>query len=242
MKPVLGVELGRQVEGDPTGRALTRAEVGRLLALLPESGPYRWFVVAMLFTGMRIGEVAALTVADCDLEEFEIRVSKSASPGRRGEIVIGTTKNGKTRLVQISDQLLEVIELARIGKGPDDRLFSGPQGGTLTSKNLSRALKWPSIRNQIKRFPAGEAPLRWHDLRHTNLTHLAIGGVVLPDLMAIAGHSTMAVTQKYLNTGAEAARRVRAIQSQLYADFEVIPRPMSKGGEAAEIPAMAGKL
>ena len=240
VNPCRGVELGRQEEGDPTGRALSRAEVGRLLAVLPESGPYRRFVVTLLFTGMRIGEVAAVTVADCDLDAGLIRVSKTASPGRRGEIVVGPTKNGKTRLVPIAAQLRPVIEDACEGKSPDDRAFPGPNGGFLSSKNLSRAIKWPVIRGAVKRFPAGEAPLHWHDLRHTALTNLALGGLVMPDLMAVAGHSTLQVTQRYLNTKADAAQRAASIQSDFYADFEVTPRSSSEGGGAAKSPALQG--
>jgi integrase len=240
VNPCRGVELGRQEEGDPTGRALSRAEVGRLLAVLPESGPYRRFVVAMLFTGMRIGEVAALAVADCDLEAGLIRVSKTASPGRRGELVVGPTKNGKTRLVPIANQLRPVVEEACAGKTLEDRAFPGPQGGYINSKNLSRALKWPQIRVTVKNFPPSEAPLHWHDLRHTALTNLALGGLVMPDLMAVAGHSTLQVTQRYLNTKADAAKRAASIQSDFYADFEVTPRRTSEGGEAASSPALQG--
>ncbi len=240
VNPCLGVELGRQEEGDPTGRALSRAEVGRLLAVLPASGVYRRFVVTLLFTGVRIGELAAITVADCGLETGLIRVSKTASPGRRGEIVVGPTKNGKTRLVPIAAQLRPVIEDACEGKAPDDRAFPGPKGGYLSSKNLSRAIKWPAIRETVKRFPPTEAALHWHDLRHTALTNLALGGLVMPDLMAVAGHSTLQVTQRYLNTKADAAQRAASIQSDFYADFEVTPRSIFGGGEAAKSPALQG--
>lgn len=233
VNPCRGVELGRQEEGDPTGRALSRAEVGRLLAVLP-SGPYRRFIVTLLFTGMRIGEVSAVTAGDCDLESGLIRVSKTASPGRRGEIVVGPTKNGKSRLVPIAAQLRPVVEEACDAKTPDDRAFPGPKGGFITSKNLSRAIKWPVIRETVKRFPPGEPPLHWHDLRHTALTNLALGGLVMPDLMAVAGHSTLQVTQRYLNTKAEAAQRAALIQTDFYADFEVTPRQALEGGGAAK--------
>lgn len=240
VNPCLGVELGRQEEGDPTGRALSRAEVRRLLAVLPRSGVYRRFIVALLFTGMRIGELAAVTVADCDLDTGLIRVSKTASPGRHGEIVVGPTKNGKTRLVPIATPLRPVIEDACEGKSPDDRAFPGPKGGFLSPKNLSRAIRWPTIREAVKRFPQGEAPLHWHDLRHTALTNLALGGLVMPDLMAVAGHSTLQVTQRYLNTKADAAQRAALLQADFYADFEVTTRTTSEGGEAAKSPALQG--
>jgi integrase len=240
VNPCRGVELGRQSEGEPTGRALSKAEVGRLLALLPSSGVYRRFVVTLLFTGMRIGELAGLTVGDCDVGLGLIRVSKTASPGRTGERVVGPTKNGKTRLVPIAVQLRPVVQEACVGKAPEALAFPGPMGGYLNSKNLSRALKWPQIRELIKRFPPGEPTLHWHDLRHTALTNLALGGLVMPDLMAVAGHSSLQVTQRYLNTKADAAQRAASIQSDFYADFEVTPPSSSEGGGAANSPALQG--
>ena len=113
------------------------------------------------------------------------------------------------------------------GKDIDALAFPGPMGGYINSKNLSRALKWPRLRDLVKRFPSGEAALHWHDLRHTALTNLALGGLVMPDLMAVAGHSTLQVTQRYLNTKADAAKRAAAVTSDFYADFEVAPSPIS---------------
>ncbi len=88
--------------------------------------------------------------------------------------------------------------------------------------------------------PPNEAPLHWHDLRHTALTNLALGRLVMPDLMAVAGHSTLQVTQRYLNTKADAAQRAATLQSDFYADFEVTPRSGPEGGEAARSPALQG--
>jgi integrase len=161
-------------------------------------------------------------------------VSKTASPGRRGELVVGPTKNGKSRLVPIAAQLRPVVEETCDGKALEERVFPGPKGGFLSSKNLSRALKWPAIRHLVKNFPPNEPALHWHDLRHTALTKFALGGLVMPDLMAVAGHSTLQVTQRYLNTKADAAQRAALIQSGFYADFEVTPRLAPEGGGAAK--------
>jgi len=143
-------------------------------------------------------------------------------------------------MVPIATQLRPVIEGACLGKSLDDRAFPGSKGGFITSKNLSRAIRWSIIRETVKRFPPGEAPLHWHDLRHTALTNLALGGRVMPDLMAVAGHSTLQVTQRYLNTKANAAQRAATIQSDFYGNFKVMPRRTSEGGEAAQSPALQG--
>jgi hypothetical protein len=51
--------------------------------------------------------------------------------------------------------------------------------------------------------------------------------------MAILGHSSLQVTQRYANTRADAARRGAAMLSNYYADIEVTPTGDAGGGEAA---------
>lgn len=52
-----------------------------------------------------------------------------------------------------------------------------------------------------------ERPLHWHDLRHTAAVMLFRSGVSAPDVRAILGHSSLAVTQIYADTRRDAARR-----------------------------------
>jgi integrase len=205
--PCLGVDVPRGRESDPASRSLSVAEVGRLLDVLPRTGPYRRFVLALLYTGCRMGEIAALRVSSVDLSERLIRVALTASPGLRGEVLIGQTKGRRVRMVPIAAPLLPVVVEAMEGKGQHDLLFPGPRGGYVNSKNLSRALDWHDLRDRVKSFPPGEPPLHWHDLRHTAAVALFNAGVSAPDVQAILGHSSLLVTQLYADTRADAARR-----------------------------------
>jgi integrase len=205
--PCLGVDVPRGREADPASRSLNVTEVCRLFDVLPPSGPYRRFVLALLYTGCRLGEVAALRVSDVDLSARVIRVAQTASPGMHGELLIGPTKGRRVRMVPVSNPLLSVVFEAMDGKAEHDLLFPGPRGGHINSKNLSRALHWPSIRDRVKAFAPGEPALHWHDLRHTAAVALFNAGVSAPDVQAILGHSSLLVTQLYADTRADAARR-----------------------------------
>ncbi|HHY48408.1 MAG TPA: site-specific integrase [Alphaproteobacteria bacterium] len=227
--PCAAVDLPRVQADDPASRALDLSEVARLLELLPASGPYRRFVLAMLFTGCRLGEVAGLRVSDVDWETRTISVVRTASAGLHGEVVIGPTKSRRSRLVPIPDQLVPVLEDAIAGKGQHDPLFPGPRGGVMNSQNLSRALKWQSIRDRIKTFPPGEPPLHWHDLRHTAVTLMFRSGMSAPDVQAVAGHSSLQVTQRYADTRRDAARRATEALSSL---FTPLGLSVGEGGEA----------
>lgn len=228
--PCVGIDRRRVQAPDVAARALTRAEYERLLELLPPSGHYRRFVLAMLYTGCRLGEVAGLRVGDVDWPERTIRVSRTASPAVRGELNIGNTKGRRTRSVPVVDQLVPLLLEASEGKGPHDYLFTGPRGGFINSKNLSRALDWHAIRDQVKTFGPGEPALHWHDLRHTAAVFFFDAGLSAPDVQAILGHSSLLVTQLYADTRRQAARRaVPALSRFLGAQS----RGQLEGGESA---------
>lgn len=214
--PCVGVEYRRRQSADPTSRALSRREVDRLLAVLPREGCYRRFVLAMLYTGCRFGEVAGLRVGDVDLEGLTIRVQRTASPGRHGEVVVGPTKGRRVRDVPMPEPFVPELLAAMEGKGAHDYLFTGPRGGFLSSGNLSRALDWHRIRDRVKTFPTGEPTLHWHDLRHTAATNLFLANVPATDVQAIMGHSDLATTQRYADTRRDAARRGGAALTAYY--------------------------
>lgn len=232
--PCQGVDVPRGREGDPASRALSLDELGYLLRVLPESGPYRRFVLAMLYTGCRLGEIAGLTVADVDFEAGAITVARTASPGLHGELMVGPTKGRRVRSVPLADPLRPIVAEAAAGKGQHDLLFPGPRGGYINSKNLSRALRWATVRESVKVFPPGEPPLHWRDLRHTAAVMLFVAGVSAPDVQAILGHSSLAVTQLYADTRRDAARRGAAALSAFYASHN---QGQLQGGDE---PAMTG--
>lgn len=218
VNPCVGVERPRNQDSDPTSRSLSLHEVERLIAVLPRSGPYRRFVLAMLYTGCRLGEVAGLRVSDVNVSERTISVRRTASAGLSGELLIGPTKGRRVRLVPLPDPMVPLVREASDNKGNYDLLFPGPRGGHINSGNLSRALNWPEIRAFVKEFPPDEEPLHFHDLRHTAAVMLFRAGVSAPDVQAMMGHSTLAVTQLYANTRHDAARRGASALSALWSD------------------------
>ncbi|WP_373877411.1 tyrosine-type recombinase/integrase [Herbiconiux flava] len=210
---------------DPTSRALSLVEIDRLFAVIPEEGPYRRFIEAMLYTGCRLGEIAGLVCSDIDLQDRTIRVSRTASPGFSGELVVGPTKGRRVRTVPLPEPLIPSVVRAMRGGGPHDILFPGPRGGTINSKNLSRALRWSQVRESVKTFPPGEPKLHWHDLRHTAATMMFRAGLSAPDVQAIMGHSNLTVTQIYARGGADSARRGAAALTNLYENRMGQPGP-----------------
>lgn len=207
--PARGLRLKRKPGKSPAARALTPTELALFISRTPE-GCYRRIVQALAYTGCRLGEVAALTPADVDLDRGLIRVARSLSPDSHGKLMMGDTKSHRERVVPILPQLAPVILEASEDKKPHDLLFPGPRGGALDSSNLSRSIALTSWREEVRVYPLGEQALHLHDLRHTAATLMCRAGIPVHEVQMILGHSSLAVTQLYARANDEAAIRAGA--------------------------------
>jgi integrase len=141
---------------------------------------------------MRAGEATALRVGHVDFEHGIIRVSRSLSPGQRGELIEQSPKGHKSREVPLIDALRPYAEQAARGEQPSDLLFSGPDGGRLTNDNARRGVDWDELRK-------GDRPARPPHPRPTPL--------IRDDLVrrrrqrsrcaATLGHLSLQVTERY---------------------------------------------
>ena len=115
----------------------TEEERDKILAFFRDQRP-RWYpLVATLFwTGMRPGELAALRIADVDLERRKISITKSRDAGADGP-----PKTPKSRReITVLPNLLSVLKAVRHPDGSDPYttyFFRNPNGGPITTK------EWP---------------------------------------------------------------------------------------------------
>lgn len=167
-------------------------------------GPAYATIFAVLYgLGLRVGEVARLTVADVDLA--------------RNLLVVRGTKFGKSRLVpfgpQMASRLTAYLELRRQQTGalpPDAPVFSFTAGRSIHPGTISQTFHALVPRLDLTRA-AGVAPPRVHDLRHsfavgTLLRWYREGGdpaARLLHLSTFLGHVNPASTSVYLTITAE---------------------------------------
>lgn len=158
---------------EPRGRVrfLSEDERARLLASCKAGPPWLEPVVLLaLSTGMRQGEILGLRWADLDL--------------KRRCAVLHETKNGERRSVPVTGLALEVMRRwSKLRRLDSDRVF--PDVGSL-SHRWADALE----RAQIENF-------RFHDLRHTAASYLAMNGATLGEIGAVLGHKTPSMVQRY---------------------------------------------
>ncbi|MCP4661278.1 MAG: site-specific integrase [bacterium] len=158
---------------EPRGRVrfLSDDERNRLLEACAVDDRLLFLVVMAIATAARQGELVALRWRDLDLI--------------RGQAVLLDTKNGESRSAPVTGRALE---MARERQGPDSAaIFAGPNGrGTFPRK------AWEAAKQA-----AGLEDFRFHDLRHTGASYLAMSGATLGELAAILGHQTLAMVKRY---------------------------------------------
>lgn len=137
-------------------------------------------VSLLLNTGLRVGELCALTWSDV------------AVTARKGMVTVRRGKGGKRRLVPLNPEARNAFRTLGYGSGgarPRDRVLKG-QRGALTVRGVQLRLE--------KYFQlAGLEDASPHTLRHTFCKSLLDAGVSLEKVAALAGHESLETTRIY---------------------------------------------
>lgn len=166
-------------------RYLTASEIQTLLRVAGHSFPeYARLIVVALNTGMRIGELLALSWQDIDLAAKKIRVRKSLC---RASGELKAPKNGKQRDIFLNDAA--VVALVAIPH----------RVGTVFDISYSAA--YDAITAIAAK--AGLDGVAWHTLRHTFASLLVLEGVPLFTVGRLLGHSSVRITERYAHLNDE---------------------------------------
>lgn len=156
-------------------RFLTDDEYGRLLSACRNSEWDRLYLLVLLglTTGARRGEMLALKWSDID---FKRKIS-----------TLRNTKNGDNRLLPLTDTVL--TELFRFRGVGSSLVFASeikPDKPFEFRKHWHKTLESAGIEN-----------FRFHDLRHSAASYLAMNGATLHEIANVLGHRDTTVTQRY---------------------------------------------
>ena len=174
--PVKKISKFRENKG--RDRFLSAEEIDRLLLACKESYNKNLYLVVVLslITGARRMEIWGLRWADIDLNA--------------GKAILRETKNKQTRVVPIQSYALELMrEKSKVRRIDTDLVFPGtvdPQ------KPFDFRKSWESVlrKTAIKDF-------RWHDLRHSAGSYLAMNGASVREIAEILGHKTLQMAMRY---------------------------------------------
>lgn len=187
---------GKMIKKDdkPEIRPFTWEEMKRFEDTIKDHFPrYYPFFLTALRTGMRLGELLALKPGDLDFNGGLIEIRRSYTKGR-----ITTPKNGKSRPVDMSRQLQDVLKkhltdrkketLKNGWQEPPEYLFYSEAGRMLDGDNLRRR----TFKRALGK--AGLRHIRIHDLRHTYASLRVAKGDNLQDISKQLGHHSVKFT------------------------------------------------
>lgn len=141
-------------------------------------------VEVLLQTGIRIGELASLTLDDI----------RQSSDGKIDFLYIKPLGSHPARKVPLNKSAKRAIDdyLKIRPETEDDTLFVTKNGRALLVRNIRTAID--------KAFEkAGIKNAKVNDLRNTFIAHHLANGIGLPTVSKLVGHKRLSTTEKYLN-------------------------------------------
>lgn len=174
-----------------------------------------------IYTGARANELAALTAEDVDLAHGHGRIAIARQVDRNtgGD---RQTKTKKARSIDIEPALLPLVR-ALVASRSEGRLLHLPPDED-RAELLRKDLKTAGVMRAdlfVKNDPSREW-IKFHNLRDTCLTWMAVRGDSAPQIQHRAGHSDYAMTQKYTAAGMNLRRA-------LGVPFPPLPRGLVPG-------------
>lgn len=141
----------------------------------------------LYWTGMRIGELLALTPADFDFENNTMRINKNYQKVKGREIITSPKTKKSNRVVKIPQFLADEIKdymKCFYDLKPDQRLFFKSKG--YLGHEITRGSK-----------KAGIKRINIHALRHSHISLLMDRGFSALDIAERVGHEAISITYKY---------------------------------------------
>lgn len=160
----------------------------------------------LAFTGMRVGELCALTKDDLDFDKNKIRISKSLylETNNPKKYEITTTKTKKVRIIDMDEKLMLMLKnlIRKNDKQKmknrmliedfhdSDFVFQNYDGYPLSTKKIRDRMR------RIMKYVGIDKRLTPHSLRHTHVSMMTEAGNDLPSIMERIGHEDPNTTLK----------------------------------------------
>jgi len=136
-------------------------------------------IILAITTGMRRGEILKLRWVDCDLSSKRI--------------IVRDTKNGETRSVPLVGLSLDALtNWSKVRPTTPKSLIFPAHPNASQSQIFHLDHAWRLIKKD-----AGLEDFRFHDLRHTAASYLAMSGAGLREIGDILGHKSISMTMRY---------------------------------------------
>jgi integrase len=164
-------------------RYLTHNEADQLMAALKSRSPFWWRIAMIsLHTGMRLGEIMALTRIDIDFQGKVIYVQR----GKAG-----------SRMVQMNDTARAILQNAPVHPA-SSLVFPQRNGEQIQTQNSGKLFS--RVVKKLNLNPEGTPDSQkvvFHTLRHTFASWLVMAGIPLYTVSKLLGHASLDMTYRY---------------------------------------------
>ncbi|HEY7095730.1 MAG TPA: site-specific integrase [Terriglobales bacterium] len=196
------------------GRALSREELRQLASVATRDEDWEaafYGSVLAANTGLRGGEIKKLRIGSIDLEKRQLRVRRADTKSDAGSRTIELNRDAREAAARLllrasllkppaidPSHYLMPKHLSRIAYGQ----HKGDRGYDPTQHQQYWDTAWHSLTRE-----AGFKGLRFHDLRHTFISHMVELGVPLGVIQTFVGHMSARMVRHYTHISSGAARK-----------------------------------
>lgn len=199
INPVSRVEHKRENKGRV--RYLSDEERDRLLAAAKKSRNKTLYTIIVLAisTGARRMEILSLKWKDIDLDA--------------GWAVLEHTKNGEMRGMPLSGPALYLMRKLYDQRQSDEWVF--PNENNSGPCDIKRSWMTTVAKARLDDF-------RFHDLRHTCASYLAMNGATPNDIAAVLGHKTLSMVKRYAHlSDAHKSSVVASMNARIFGNADI---------------------
>lgn len=147
-------------------------------------------IIICLYTGIRLGELLALTWDDVDFENKLLHIKKTSYTSKvngRNTVIIDKPKTKKSnRIIPIPDKLFILLEIQKRAS-QSTYIISTKQNKIVETRSYQRTFQSILHKCNIKHY-------NFHCLRHTFATRAIELGMNVKTLSEILGHTNVAIT------------------------------------------------
>lgn len=183
---------------EPQEKAILEPEQLQAFVVSVEGSALRSFIILASATGLRRGELLALTWSDVNSRRRLLSVTKSLEQTKEG-LSLKAPKNGKSREVPMPETAVAVLSRHRIDQEEERKMFGDAYRSELDLVFCAPGgdyRKPDTVTAEVCRLAkkAGLKGISLHSLRHSYGSYLLSRGVSLPTVSRLLGHSSPRVT------------------------------------------------